>query len=477
MKKFLCLTLSLILLLGNITFAFATDKEEWDEYWLEDESQSGIVMFPGSDETQRNFSWYSKTQSTPKVYVTDMTDETQTVFEGKSIKATDGDYANKVTVTGLEPGTEYEYYCVSDGYTSQTYSFATAEDDSFTAMYVTDIHVSYSDEDENSLRDQSYKFNEVLEAANGREELDLILSAGDQASLGLECEYKGLTSSPLSRNITFATTIGNHDRKGVEYKYFKNMPNEQTLNINGSYIGGDYWFVKGDTLFMVMESNNGSGIDHHAFMKKAVRANKDVKWRVVMMHHDLYSGRITHRESENELLRLVWGPMFSEFDIDLVLLGHSHYYTVSDVLYNNKIKLETDKDAKIDNAPGTVSIVSGSINRPRNDDPDELGLNDTVGWYYADQGDQVLYNIIDFSTDAIELKSYSYTTGEQFNSLTLTKDSQKGGHPKGIPPVYQSFVYFAGTVYQFFNNINVYSRLKDAGFDVSLFDTVFRLNK
>ena len=111
------------------------------------------------------------------------------------------------------------------------------------------------------------------------------------------------------------------------------------------------------------------------------------------------------------------------------------------------------------------------------DDPDELGLNDTVGWYYADQGDQVLYNIIDFSTDAIELKSYSYTTGEQFNSLTLTKDSQKGGHPKGIPPVYQSFVYFAGTVYQFFNNINVYSRLKDSGFDVSLFDTVFRLNK
>ena len=86
---------------------------------------------------------------------------------------------------------------------------------------------------------------------------------------------------------------------------------------------------------------------------------------------------------------------------------------------------------------------------------------------------QVLYSLIDFSEEEICVRSYSLDTGEQFNSLTLKKDSQKGGHPQKPSPVYQPFVNFIGTVYQFFNNISVYDRLKDSGFEVGLFEVLF----
>ena len=475
MKRLLGIFLAVLMIASMSSIGFAADSEEWNEYWETDEAHSGVTVFPGGDETQRRISWYSDTDALPKVTLTD-SDGKSEIFEGRCFKTYDGAYADKVTVTGLKEGETYTYTCTSGDYTSEAYTIKTSSGSDFTALYLTDIHISEGEEQnegEDSLRDDSLIFNEVLEAAGKNAEPDIILSAGDQATQGLESEYRALAASPAYRNTSFAPVIGNHDRKGVAYKYFKNVPNEDTSNICGSYIGFDYWFVKGDTLFMVMESNNGSGIDHRSFIRSAVNANRDVKWRVVMMHHDLYSGRIPHRESENKLLRLIWGPLFSEFDIDLALLGHSHYYTVSNVIYNNKVTAEIKGNDVLTNAPGTVSMVSGSLNHPRNDPPEELGLNDTAGYYYAQQGGQVLYSLIDFSEEEICVRSYSLDTGEQFNSLTLKKDSQKGGHPQKSAPFYQPAVNFIGTVYQFFNNISVYDRLKESGFEVGLFEVLF----
>lgn len=478
MKKAVSLVLALIFASVSYSTGYALSKENWDEYWETDESQRGITVFPGSDESERRISWYTEEQSAPKVELTDEGTQSTEVFEGSSIKTYSGDYANKVTVTGLKNDSEYTYVCVSGDVRSQEYKIKTSGGSDFTAMYVTDIHISEGEDEEGySVRDDAYLYNEVIEAAEGITDVDIILSAGDQATNGLESEYKGLSASPAGRSITFVPTIGNHDRKGVDFKTYKNLPNEKKSGINTTYIGFDYWFVKGDTLFMVLESNNGSGIDHHAFMESAVKANEDARWRVVMMHHDLYSGRIPRRESENELLRLVWGPMFSEFEIDLVLLGHSHYYSVSHVLFNNKITAEIKGNDVIENAPGTVSLVSGSLNHPRGDDDEELTVNDTLGYYYKEQGSQVLFNIMNFSRDSITVRSYSYETGEQFNSLTLKKASQKGGHPEGKVPFYQPFINFAGTVYQFFNNYNVWDRLNEDGIKVSLFDILFRGNR
>lgn len=443
----------------------------WDVFWAdEEESARGIIMQPGADETQRNFSWYMPQDVTEcSVLVSTNALMLQAEeYEGDVIDSYQGDKVAKVTVSELECGETYYYVCVSGEEKSAVYSFETVEDDAFSALYISDIHISGDSRD--SVKDTSFAFADLLAQASTRADLNLILSAGDQASDGLRAEYEGLTFSPLSRGLSFATTIGNHDRKGVDYRYFTNLPNEETGMVS-SYQGGDYWFVKGDVLFLCLDSNNASGTDHLCFMKNAIRENADVRWRVVMMHHDLYGGTIEHRESENNLLRLLYSPMFDECNIDLVLLGHSHHYSVTDVVYNGKSVQELTDGCAIENAQGTVYMVSASVGRPR--ETEEIPYSDLIAFGMEKYTDR-LYNIIDFSADAITVSTYEMNGEEVVHSFTLTKtDDYTAPQISIFRKLFSRFVNLIGTIYAVFNNIGVFSDLKEDGFDVALKDVVF----
>lgn len=471
-KRLISAVLAVLMLLTSCITSFAMSEDEWKSVWKSADSKAGIVMFPGSDETQRNFSWYTETENEPGVIISKrelMTDAK--TFKGSTVKASEGDFANKVTVTGLEHNTTYYYQCVSGDFKSEVYSFKTADEADFSAMYVTDIHITEDAQDAESLSKTSYDFNQIFEAALDKNpDISIILSAGDQATEGLESEYKGLTASPLLKTVTLATAIGNHDRKGIEYKTYTNMPNEDTKSSVSTYIGEDYWFVKGDVLFLVMDTNNANGAAHASFIKRAVKANPDVKWKVMMAHHDLYSGRIPHRESENRLLRMLWGPIADQFGIDLVLLGHSHYYTVSNVIYSNETVAPFENS--MTDIAGSIYMVSCSINRAREDE--EIGLREDIGFDYLTQ--KATYNILDFSSDSITVSSYEDGSDEPFNSFTITKTSADGGHPEKqsiFTSIWNWIARRLGTVYALFVNIGVYSDLKEDGYDIGFFDCLF----
>ena len=469
-KKILSTVLALVMLFTAVVPSYAMTKPSWDSYWETDEAHSGITMFPGSNESERNFTWYTSSESTPSVEIKVLGESSAKTVQGECLATKDGRYVNYVTVTSLEEGVAYSYRCKSEGFESRWYSFATENDNSFSALYVTDVHVSYDDKNEASLSDTAYSFNQVIEAARMKSNsLTLVLSAGDQASEGREDEYIGFASSPAGRTLTFAPAIGNHDRKGIAFKTYKNFPNEQKNAMVSSYIGGNYWFVKGDVLFLVVDTNNGSGTDHAKFIRKAIKENPDAKWKVMMAHHDLYSGRIPRRESENQFLRLLWAPIVDQFGIDLVLLGHSHYYTVSNVLYNSKTVSPLENHATITDPAGTIYMVSGSLNRPR--DEEEIGLSENIGIDYLTQ--EKIYNIIDFKDDSITVKSYTLESNEMFASYTIEKTSKDGGHPDKMTAFYQPIVRFIGTIYAFFNNIGVYSNLKEDGIDIGFFEAIF----
>lgn len=470
-KKIISLVLSFLIVISCAASAFAyADDELWQSTW-EAEYENGVILFPGSDESEMNVSWYSATESKPQVIVSQAGSVTDVcdAFEGYCVKASGGDYANKVTITGLEPGKTYDYYCISDGFKSQTYTFKTdANPSEFSAVYMTDIHISHSNEDPESIKSTANKFNSVMAEAVEKYNPSLLISAGDQASEGYETEYKGLSSCLALKSIPVATSIGNHDRKGVEYATFNNVPNEYDAMVS-SYVGGNYWYTRGNVLFLHVDTNNASGMDHRRFVKEAVEANPDVKWRVMVAHHDLYSGRIPHRESENELLRLLWAPICDEFAIDLFLLGHSHYYTVTNVLYNNKTV--ADYAPVMTDNEGTVYMVSGSITRPRDDE--DIGLNEEWIGFANVPDDQAIYNILDFTEESITVSSYYQGNDEAFNSFEIVKTSNNGGHPDKYIPFYNSIIRFIGTIYAVFNNINVYSDLTDNGFEVNFFDVLF----
>ncbi len=472
-KSIIALLISAVIFVTAMIPSYAMENFVWDAVWESDDAKAGLVMFIGSDETERNFTWYTETENTPVITLaTNLLMLGSEDFTGTTEKASDGDYVNHVTVTCLEFETTYYYKATSGDYESAVYSFKTSAEDEFKAVYMTDIHVTGDAENTESLYNTSFNFNNTLEDAFARDNnINLLISAGDQASDGLESEYKAFTVSPLLKSIPVATTIGNHDRKGVEYKTFANLPNEYEEAKVSSYVGDNYWYVKGNVLFLMVDTNNASGEDHAAFVEKAVNANPDVKWKVLVAHHDLYSGRIPHRESENGLLRLLWAPIVDEYGIDLVLLGHSHFYTVSNVLYNNKTVAPLASEM-VDPA-GAIYMVSCSINRPREEE--ELGLNeDVIGFDYLTM--EPTYNILTCNNDSITVESYEVGADEAFNSFTITKTTDNGGHEykeNAIVTMFNNLVRKFGTIYAIFNNIGRYSDLKEDGFDVNFFDCLF----
>lgn len=452
-----------------------TPEAIWNEYYASSAQQinAAVMMTPGSNESERYVSWYSESDK-GTVVLLDALGRTVKTYEATAKATPQGDYRLGAVISGLEGPAVYSYYCKSGDWQSTIYTFTVDGDKSFTAMYMTDIHVSGDKFEENSIRDTAGKFNNTVEAglskasANGKT-VDLILSAGDQASDGLRDEYVGVCAPSYIKSIPFATVIGNHDRKCVDYRFFTFQPNTAKMNLK-SYVGTDYWFVKGDVLFLMIDSNNTSMADHRRFVKDAVEANPDVKWRVAVFHHDLYSGRIPHRESENQFLRLMWAPIADEFGFDLCLLGHSHYYTISNVMYNNQTVTATENGGTVTDAKGTIYMVSGSINNPRNDE--EIGLSDNIGHAYLTT--DRIYNLIDFSEDSIVIRSYTVESDSEIGSITIEKTTNEGGHTYKTPakwyyPLIDIISFLAG----FFNNIGRYYDNTQLGFDIPLFEGLF----
>lgn len=475
-KRFLSLVLTLIMLFTLSSTAFAgfdeISKAVWDTAWEKsgDSIKAAVTMFPGSDENDRTIAWYSDAK---EGYVELKTLTKTEKFDATAKETPQGEYRLSVALTNLDKGI-YSYKCVSGDFTSKTYTFTVEDSKSFTALYVSDIHISESEENENEVRDTAYQWDTTIEAAAAQailegNTLDLILSGGDQASEGLLMEYKGLSAPGFIKSLPFANAIGNHDRKSVNYKYYTAYTNEPDQTFK-SYIGADYWFRQGDALFLMLDSCNVSMKEHYKFMKNATQANSDAKWIIAVLHHDMFGGREPWLDTENTMLRLLWTPFFDEFGVDMCLYGHSHYYSVSNVIYNRKTVEKTGHNAELTDPQGTVYLASGSISRhaPLLDDEGNVPpVGENAGYTWLE--DETVYSLMDFSGDTLTVKSYTVESGEEFNRLTITKTSNQGGHQLKNPAWYlKPIAFFIGRIVNIINNIDMYQRYKDQGYDVSL---------
>ncbi len=448
-----------------------TGDARLEAQWASEEAKRGIIVGPGADDTERYFSWYMPADTAScRVEISEKEDMTDAKsFEGTSVTTYQGDKAAKVTVTGLEADKTYYYTCVSGEDRSEVYSFRT-DDETFSALYMSDIHVCDSAEDTGKLKRTSFAFANLLENASKNSDISLILSGGDMATEGLRVEYEGLTFSRASRELTFANVMGNHDRHSFDFKYFRNFPNERFGPMSG-YQSGNYYFTKGEALFLVIDTNNASATAHRDLIKEAVKAHPEAKWRIVMMHHDLYGGSIPHREGECNLLRILFSPIFDEFNIDLVLMGHSHHYSVSDVLYNGKSvgKIENGKTVK--NAQGTVYLVSTSIDRPTEDK--EINYSELVA-IGMDKLTDSYYNVLDFSHNELKVTTYYLDTNEEYISFTLEKDDdfepEKIGFFRKLGGILAAKL---STVYGIYVNADRYFDLKKNGYKAPFFEFVF----
>lgn len=477
-KRLLCIILVVVMLfdLSSVSFAAFEDisKGIWDTAWETgtETTESAVTMFVGNDENDRTIAWYSDVE---EGYIELLSINDSEKINASAKKTPEGDNRLWVTLTDLDAGL-YTYRCFSGDFESEIYTFTIEENDNNTVLYISDIHITENNEEnETELRDTSYLWNEVLEDAvktAGLEGniIDAIVSGGDQASEGLRNEYEGLSSPYIIKSIPLSISVGNHDRKSVGYKYYTANPNEAEQTFK-SYIGSDYWFRQGDALFLILDSCNVSMKEHYKFMKNATEQNEDAVWRIAVMHHDMFGGREPWLDTENQMLRLLWTPFFDEFGVDMCLYGHSHYYSVSNVIYGRETVEKTGHNDELTNPQGTVYVASGSISRQASTLDDE-GNTPPVGknvGYTRLKENETIYNLIDITEDTLTLKSYSSEDNEEFNRLVITKTSKQGGHSyKNSAWYLKPIAFFVGRIVNIVNNIDMYNRYKDQGFDVSL---------
>ena len=87
----------------------------------------------------------------------------------------------------------------------------------------------------------------------------------------------------------------------------------------------------------MLNTNNENIDEHKKFIECVTKLNKDARWKVVTMHHDIY-GSGEHSSTPSVVkLRYKLIPILEKNNIDVVLSGHDHIYSRSYILKGGKL--------------------------------------------------------------------------------------------------------------------------------------------
>lgn len=408
---------------------------------------SRIILTPGKTAKDLGFAWYSQKKGEPAVKIgkkEDLSDAQE--FKGTATEINRSNQkntykaSNKVTVEGLfEENTTY-YYSYTDDVKnpnwSEVQSYTTKKTTNFQIILVGDPQIGASGSqgqgtaDDINIAVDTFNWNKTLEQAKiTAPNASFILSAGDQIDYAgtdssdgknvRESEYAGFTYPALLRMLPLATTIGNHESKGTDYKYHYNNPNSED-GLGSTNSGSDYYFSYGNVLFISLNSNNRNTVEHRELLKKAVESNPDAKWKVVMFHHDIYGSGQPHSDTDGANLRALFAPLMDEFGIDMCLTGHDHSYARS-YLMADGTAIQYDDSVAI-NPEGTLYIAAGSASGSK-----FYKLATTKQYYIAERSNTQIptFSTIDFSDESIVIKTYDYNGNKYADDYTLYKTGEK----------------------------------------------------
>lgn len=447
MKKILSVILALIFTMQLGISAFAgfeaprLSREEWDELYtsLCDENELPMLCV-GSDETQVSLVWHStKETATPEVRLAksfSMTDAK--TFEGITTEA-ENDYqlVCRVNIDGLEENTTYYYQWNTGNGWSEPCKYETKSFTSHKALVIGDIQIGGQSEDSQVQSDVGYNWNNVLaEALNANPDISYLVSPGDNTSTGKTAdEWQTLLMPEALRGLPMALAIGNHDKKGMTYNYYTNMPNEYY----GEYFEGldrDFWFRHGDVLYLFFDATSADAHDHMAMAKEAVELNKDAKWRIGVMHQALFGPGYSTFDPETQiLLNAVFTPIFDTYDLDLVLTGHSHLQGRSHFMTESVRVGKAESGKTYTNPDGIIYLNSNAVC-----DHSSFDLFQPLNIAYSfNENDVTTYTTLEFDGDTMKIETRRGDNSELLDSLTIEKTEEQNDDM--ILKRFQRFLY------------------------------------
>lgn len=444
--------------------AYSNWMTKWNSTISKDREQ--ISLSPGSDNSSVNFAWYTKKSAgVQKLKIAENKRLTNAkVYEAEQTKAvTDKDeteyVSNKVIATDLKANTTYYYSYQKDGQWTAPEKYTTDNGSKFSFIFVGDPQIGSSNELKGAATEEFYNaqsaavandafnwnttLNQAMEKTGNK--AGFVLSSGDQiqstkkkspnkAAWGSEIEYSGYLSPDVLKNLPVATTVGNHDADNENYLYHFNITNASNLGSNGT-VGGDYWFKHDNALFIMLNTQDTNVEEHKQFIEQTVAANKDCKWRIVTLHQDIYGSAEHSNEPEITNLRYQLAPIFEDNKVDVVLTGHDHAYSRTQILKGGHKTTEytddefdpmLDEDMDAGENPDTVYTAKENIKADTTDPSQKAYLN------YLNQ-------VMD--KDAIQQVTKKGTT--VFNPtgiLYMTAGSSSGSKYYDLVPRQQSYI-------------------------------------
>ena len=389
---------------------------------------SDVSLTVGADETQRNITWYSTSAIGGGVYYAPASEMVNGAFptEAKFVTTTamaasnkPGYYSHKATLSGLTPDTDYVLRLYIDGKYSDLYYFSTDALGDFQFTFVGDPQIQ-----------RDYHGDSWIDTLNIIKEkfgTNLLISAGDQITTPNSEEQYGYLLVDQLTGLTFAPTIGpSHDSESSAFSEHFNLPNVST-KYGVTQTGANYWYTYNGTLFMhlnMADTSAATNGEHETFMKEAIAANPDAKWKIAIIHNALYSAgshsnpEYSYFESEIGKYRAALAPVLTDLGIDIVLSGHDHIYVRSHIM-NGDTPVEYEIENGYINEPdGTLHIAASSSTGSK------FYANQVPNAYYAavindeQRKSAILFSVTDTS---ITFKSYFLDDMTVFDTLAIYK--------------------------------------------------------
>ncbi|NJJ03906.1 purple acid phosphatase family protein [Corynebacterium coyleae] len=401
---------------------------------------SRIVLGIGSDATEANLAWQSKTSETQFLEYWPTADPANIT----RVESPHGPYNSAVfypheaTMTGLEPDTEYAYRVGSDrrGYSEQR-TFTTGTDgDSWSFLAMADAQIGV----DTKIAEQSAAWNKAVNTATGEHpDSAFIMHLGDQVE-GWGAPVKQLeefTAPEKLQEYRLAVLKGNHETYTLD-RHFQDtyfLPNEVDDTAN-------YFFNYNNVLFIGLDGNRASKADidvHAKFVNETIAAHgADADWVIVGIHHAPFSQGTHYTDKDVVELRNSLTPKLSEAGVDLVLSGHDHIYTRTHLMNGVApvIPAGASKSGDIlipeDNEVLYVTSTTATGGKyydfqdengtthpnVREENVTDLAHKSTARWRQDYNPD---YTSIDVSSESLKLTTYNINTPYVVDQVTLLK--------------------------------------------------------
>lgn len=423
-----------------------------------------VFLGIGAKESQRGLSWLGTSNKATRVEYAVApqgfkagddfpTTGITTVNATQAQAQREGYYSNKAVISGLTANTTYVYRVGNDEGWSDVYAFRTGafgDGVSFRFLMAGDPQIGASGD----CGSDAEGWMKMMNAAQQQfSDASFLFSMGDQINnydgAKTDSEYDAYLAPDALRTMTAASEVGNHDEGN--HTAANSRYSDYFINPNVSDLGktagagdqsGDYWFTYNGVLFMSLNSNNTSTAEHKAFMQLAIAANPGAKWKIASFHHATYSVANHYTDGDIVQRRQELSPVFSELQIDAVLMGHDHHYTRTYLMEGQNPVIPEGYDvSKGQQAPSEQTAKAGQVFYLTADSASgskfyklNKSLAQGLPSYSAVDWQQNMPSITDVqvTSDALTFTSYYQDADgslKQFDAFTLKKASQNAENP------------------------------------------------